>query len=153
MLTRRQFTKTGLALPLVLPAFALRSAITAAQAVRPNRSFISGVQFGLQPFCYHDLAMTRENRGELIRRLIRNGMGMVELHSTWVEPRFTASGVTPAAARDKLREWRLTPPPAYYQSVRKELDNAGISVFTYYVNPRHSRFCLLRCFGAVKICL
>ena len=121
-MNRRDFGKTLLG---GFSAFALRSTITAAQAVKPNRSFINGVQFGLQPFCYHDLAMTRENRGELIRRLVRNGMGMVELHATWVEPRL---------ARDKQREWRLMPPPGYYQSVRKELDNAGISVFTYYVN-------------------
>src|SRR5881397_3728264 len=118
MLTRRQFTKTGLALPLVLPAFALRSAITAAQAVRPNRSLINGVQFGLQPFCYHDLAMTRENRGELIRRLVRNGMGMVELHATWVEPRFNDPGVSAAAARDKQRAWRVSPPAGYYRGIR-----------------------------------
>jgi len=130
-LTRRDFGKAMLG---GVSVFALRSTIASAQAAKPNRSFINGVQFGLQPFCYHDLAMTRENRGELIRRLVRNGMGMVELHATWVEPRFNAPGVTAAAARDKLREWRLTPPAGYYQNVRKELDNAGISVFTYYVN-------------------
>jgi sugar phosphate isomerase/epimerase len=106
-----------------------------AQATKaPNRSFINGVQFGLQPFCYHDLPMIRENRGELIRRLVRNGMGMVELHATWVEPRFTEPGVTADAARQKQREWRLAPPRGYYQGVRKELDTAGVSVYTYYVN-------------------
>jgi sugar phosphate isomerase/epimerase len=98
-----------------------------------NRSLINGVQFGLQPFCYHDLAMTRENRGELIRRLVRNGLGMVELHATWVEPRFNDPGVSAAAARDKLRAWRLAPPAGYYRGIRKELDDAGVSVFTYYV--------------------
>ncbi len=50
------------------------------------------MQFGLQPFCYHDLAMTRENRPTLIKRLVQNGMGMVELHATWVEPRFNVPG-------------------------------------------------------------
>ena len=90
-----------------------------------NRSLVNGVQFGLQPFCYHDLPMTRENRGELIRRLVRNGMGMVELHATWVEPQ---------AARETLREWRLHPPAGYYQGIRKELDAAGVDVFTYYIN-------------------
>jgi sugar phosphate isomerase/epimerase len=99
-----------------------------------NRSLINGVQFGLQPFCYHDLPMIRENRGELIRRLVRNGMGMVELHATWVEPRFNGAGVTAPAAREKLREWRLNPPAGYYRGIRKELDTAGVEVFTYYVN-------------------
>src|SRR5438045_6903066 len=38
----------------------------AQTTARPNRSFINGVQFGLQPFCYHDLAMTTENSPELV---------------------------------------------------------------------------------------
>ena len=70
-----------------------------------NRSIIGGVQFGLQPFCYHDLAMTPDNRGTLVKRLVQNGFGMVELHATWVEPRFTAPGAA-AEAREKLRAWR-----------------------------------------------
>src|SRR5215813_11157887 len=104
--------------------------VASAQARRANRSLINGVQFGLQPFCYHDLPMIRENRGELIRRLVRNGMGMVELHATWVEPRFNATGVSASAARDQLRDWRLNPPSGYYQAIRKELDTAGVEVFT-----------------------
>ena len=74
-----------------------------------NRSLIGGVQFGLQPFCYHDLAMTPDNRGTLIKRLVQNGFGMVELHATWVEPRFDGSR-TAAEAREKLRGWRLSRP-------------------------------------------
>jgi sugar phosphate isomerase/epimerase len=132
-LTRRGFGKVLLA---GVSGFAApRSAREAfAQTHPPNRSLINGVQFGLQPFCYHDLAMTRENRGELIRRLVRNGMGMVELHATWVEPRFNDPGVSAAAARDSLRAWRLSPPAGYYRGIRKELDDAGVAVFTYYVN-------------------
>ena len=127
---RRDFGKvvvTGISGLAVL----LRAREVPAQA--PNRSLINGVQFGLQPFCYHDLAMIRENRGELIRRLVRNGMGMVELHATWVEPRFNDPGVSAAAARDQLRAWRVSPPAGYYHGIRKELDDAGVSVFTYYV--------------------
>ena len=132
-LTRRHFGKVLLA--GVSGFSALQSAREAfAQTHPPNRSLINGVQFGLQPFCYHDLAMTRENRAELIRRLVRNGMGMVELHATWVEPRFNDPGVSAAAAREKLRVWRLSPPAGYYRGIRQELDDAGVSVFTYYVN-------------------
>jgi sugar phosphate isomerase/epimerase len=133
-LTRRDFGKAAFAgagsvLMLLHPCRAY------AQKNKPaNRSLVNGVQFGLQPFCYHDLAMTPENRGELIRRLVRNGMGMVELHATWVEPRFNGPGVSPPAAREKLRAWRLNPPSGFYQSVRKELDASGVEVFTYYVN-------------------
>src|SRR6187200_542104 len=113
-LTRRDFGKVLLA--GVSGFAALQSTREAfAQTHPPNRSLINGVQFGLQPFCYHDLAMTRENRGELIRRLVENGMGMVELHATWCEPRFNAPGVNAATAREKLREWRVTASPDVYR--------------------------------------
>src|SRR5262245_18279345 len=92
---------------------------------RQNRSLINGVQFGLQPFCYHDLAMTRENRPTLVKRLVENGMGMVELHATWCEPRFDGPGLADETAREKLREWRLHPPAGYYAAIRKEFDAAG----------------------------
>ena len=127
-LTRRDFGKLSLAVAPGLAAGGWRQSPAA-----PNRSLIHGVQFGLQPFCYHDLAMTRENRPTLIKRLVQNGMGMVELHATWVEPRFNVPGVTATEAREKLREWRLTASPDDYRAVKKEFDEAGITIFTYYV--------------------
>jgi len=134
--TRREFGKV--AFVGVSQAAALLTQTRAARAQAntrvANRSLVNGVQFGLQPFCYHDLAMTPENRGELIRRLVRNGMGMVELHATWVEPRFNVPGTSASMAREQLRAWRLHPPAGYYQGIRKELDTAGVEVFTYYVN-------------------
>ena len=132
--TRREFGRTVLAGIGGTAALAYSRPAAAQSHAAANRSLIKGVQFGLQPFCYHDLPMIRENRGELIRRLVRNGMGMVELHATWVEPRFIGPGVTADAAREQLRGWRLRPPTGYYQGIRKELDAAGISVYTYYVN-------------------
>ncbi|HZX73105.1 MAG TPA: sugar phosphate isomerase/epimerase [Cyclobacteriaceae bacterium] len=132
-MNRRDFTKLSLtgasAALLGIPNFNLF-----AQPSTPNRSLISGVQFGVQPFCYHDLVMNRENRPELLRRIVQNGFGMVELHATWCEPRFTAPGVSTLQAREKLREWRLNAPAEYYQAIRKEFDDAGVSIFTYYVN-------------------
>lgn len=125
-LTRREFAAAAL-------AGALAPRLLAQQPPR-NRSYINGVQFGLQPFCYHDLGMTRENRPELIRRLVQNEMGMVELHATWVEPRFNAPGVSPEQAREQLRRWRLEARPDYYRAIRAEFDAAGIDIFTYYVN-------------------
>ena len=131
--SRREFGKFVLA---GIPALTVLQGATlrAQSAPASNRSRINGVQFGLQPFCYHDLAMTPENRRTLINRLVQNGLGMVELHATWVEPRFAAAGVSAEAARDKLRQWRLTAPPAFYQSIRKEFDDTGIVIFSYYVN-------------------
>jgi len=129
ILTRRDLGK------LTLAAFPSFAGISSAQpAAKPNRSYISGVQFGLQPFCYHDLAMTPENRSVLIQRLVQNEMGMVELHATWVEPRFNAPGLNAQEAREKLRHWRVTAPADHYQRIKKEFDDAGITIFTYYVN-------------------
>lgn len=125
ILTRRDFGKFALAGVPGLSALAQPLA-------KPNKSFISGVQFGLQPFCYHDLANTPENRHVLIERMVRNGMGMVELHATWVEPRFP--GVSPPEAAEKLRNWRLTAPADHYYKIKQEFDDAGITIFSYYIN-------------------
>src|SRR5262245_32598214 len=103
-MTRRDFARMTLT---GLPGLAL---VHGAGEPPSNRSFIGGVQFGLQPFCYHDLAMNPGNRAELLRRLVQNGFGMVELHATWVEPQFTATGVSAETARQQLRAWRLSRP-------------------------------------------
>lgn len=134
-LSRRAFNQWGLAsVPAVTRLATLYSSATAQTLGNRNRSYINGVQFGLQPFCYHDLAMNTQNRPELIRRLVQNGMGMVELHATWCEPRFDGRGVGAAEAREKLRNWRLATPSDYYRKIKREFDDAGITIFTYYVN-------------------
>jgi sugar phosphate isomerase/epimerase len=135
--TRREFGKLAMAgipsLSALSPGAFASGAARAAVPPSANRSYINGVQFGLQPFCYHDLPMNTDNRATLIQRMVQNGLGMVELHATWVEPRFNGPGVSAQDARDKLRNWRLNPPAGYYQSVKKEFDDAGITIFTYYV--------------------
>jgi len=125
-LTRRDFGKLALA--------GLSSSALAQTAGKPNRSYINGVQFGLQPFCYHDLAMNRENRPILIQRLVQNGLGMVELHAVWYEPNFALPGVSADEARDKLRNWRLNPPAGYFRDIKKEFDDNGITICTVYIN-------------------
>jgi sugar phosphate isomerase/epimerase len=139
-MTRRDFGRLAIAgAPLLGRVAASVVADLNAQAWEPavgagNRSLIGGVQFGLQPFCYHDIAMTPENRPTLIARLGQNGFGMVELHATWVEPRFAGAGVSADAAREKQRAWRLSQPVDHYSRVKREFDQAGITIFTYYVN-------------------
>ena len=67
-MTRRHFGRLALtSAPALGVASAWIDADLHAQVGDPvvrsdNRSFIGGVQFGLQPFCYHDLPMTPENR-------------------------------------------------------------------------------------------
>src|SRR5262249_57082311 len=125
-MTRREFGRgavlgwSAAVLRLARSGLVAAGQADAAAARRNNRSLVGGVQFGLQPFCYHDLAMTPENRSTLVRRLVQNGMGMVELHATWVEPRFTAPGASETAAREKLGAWRLGNPVDHYRMVKKE---------------------------------
>jgi len=134
-LTRREFVTVALGAAATAAGGRGSPRVLAAQAPRaPNRSLVGGVQFGLQPFCYHDLPMTPENRATLIRRLVQNGMGTVELHATWVEPRFAGPGIAADRAREQLRDWRLSNPVDHYRRIRQEFDEAGIDVFTYYVN-------------------
>ena len=136
LLKRRDFGKLALA---GVPSLAgLSSTALAQPASKPNRSYVNGVQFGLQPFCYHDLAMNRENRPILIQRLVQNGLGMVELHAVWYEPSFAGPGVSTEEAREKLRNWRLNPPAGYFHNVKKEFDDTGISICTVYVNISES---------------
>ena len=143
-MTRRHFGRLALtSAPALGVASAWIDADLHAQVGDPvvrsdNRSFIGGVQFGLQPFCYHDLPMTPENRSTLVRRLVQNGFGMVELHATWVEPRFTDLHVSPEQGREKLRDWRLSRSVDDYGRVKREFDEAGIVIFTYYVNINDS---------------
>src|SRR5688572_24817074 len=68
MYTRREFGALVAGSIPVVAALYEREA-SAQAAFPPNRSLINGVQFGLQPFCYHDLPMTPGNRGTLIKRL------------------------------------------------------------------------------------
>jgi len=140
-MTRRQFGKLALSGIPTLTARLIAGGPALPVLAEPNTagaagniSFIGGVQFGLQPFCYHDLPMTPENRGTLIKRLVQNGFGMVELHATWVEPRFTGSGASPEELREKLRAWRVSNPIEHYARVKQEFDDAGVTVGSYYVN-------------------
>lgn len=125
----------------------------AAQSAPPsNRSIVHGVRFGIQPFCYHDLPMTVENRPELLRRIVRNGFGIVELHATWCEPRFDAPGVSAEAARGKLREWRLRTPASYYERIRKEFSDQGVEIFGYWtgINTTYTDAEIHATFNAAK---
>ena len=133
-MTRRDFNKSVLATVPGIAAAVFNIDARAQTGAKTNRSYFNGVQFGLQPFCYHDLAMNIQNRPELVRRLVENSMGMVELHATWCEPRFDGPGVSSDEARARLRNWRLAARSEYYRKIKQEFDDAAITIFTYYVN-------------------
>lgn len=139
-LTRRQFNKFAFA---AVPALGTLGSLASPPSLRAAPmidSNIHGVQFGLQPFCYHDLPMNIANRPLLFQRMVQNGLGVVELHATWVEPRFTDPSLTADQARDKIRQWRLNTPASYYEAIRKEAEGYGISIFAYWTgfNDSHT---------------
>lgn len=127
-LSRRDLTRMILA----GPSLAAISGMAMAQGVssRPRPvSVVNGVRLGIQPFCYHDLAMNIGNRPLLIDAMLQNGIGIVELHMTWVQPSFTG----PTRAQ-QLRDWRLRTPLSYYEAIKKEFDDVGIEIFTVWIN-------------------
>jgi sugar phosphate isomerase/epimerase len=132
--TRRDFGKLAAASGAQL-ALVQGIGTRAAWAMVPGKpnSVINGVRIGVQPFCYHDLAMNPDNRHLLIDAMLQNGISIVELHASWVEPRSAAPGVDPEVARKQQHEWRLNTPPEFYTKIKKEFDDAGIEIFTYYV--------------------
>lgn len=132
-LTRRDFNKLVLGTVSGLGAVSLPAIARPAPKLPPNISTIDGVRFGLQPYCYHDLPMNRENRPILIQRMIENKLDIVELHATWCEPRFNGPGIGADDSRKKLRDWRASTPDFYYQKIKQEFDDAGIEIFSYWV--------------------
>lgn len=128
-ITRREFGRLSTIAGLSL---ASRGAWATAP-VMPN-SMVNGVQLGLQPFCYHDLPNIPANRPILIDRMVQNGLNVVELHAVWYEPRFTGPGADAAIARQRIREWRLTTPRSFYEGVKREFAEAGISIYSIWIN-------------------
>jgi hypothetical protein len=134
-LTRRDFGKLAAAsLPALRTAtLATFSPSAHAQSGKWINSTFSGVTIGLQPYCYHDLAMIPANRHILKERLVQNQIGVVELHAAWCDPPFSSMpGLTPAEVRQKIHDFRVNTPPSFYEAIRKEFNDAGIRIYSYY---------------------
>ena len=107
-------------------------------AGRPNnRSIIGGVQFGLQPFCYHDLAMTPENRATLVGGWCRTAWGW----SSCTRPGSSRGSLLRASAprpRAKSCARGGSATPAIITGVvKREFDEAGID--DIHVLRQHQR--------------
>lgn len=117
MLTRREFTRAGLA-GLVLPALAGR-AVDAAP--------VGGVRLGVQTYSFRELRPpTGDSVDILIKAMTECGLDECEVWAPQVEPRFTGGG-----ARAELRQWRLATPMSYFTAVRRKFESARINVFAY----------------------
>jgi sugar phosphate isomerase/epimerase len=123
MYSRREFSKIALA---SLPA-------TAALAqTRLLDSKIAGVQIGIQTYSFRDLPLDRA-----IAAIAEIGLGECELFPpAHVEPGELGPkpGQSPEqrkAAREALRNWRLTVPLDDFRMVRQKFNNAGIRIYAY----------------------
>jgi len=124
MYSRRDFGKIALASVPAATAFAAK--------INPN---VSGVTVGAQTYSYRDLPHTgRDNRDQvdaIVAALKTNGIGVVELYAAGIEP---PSG--PGAARESLRQWRLSTPMDHFKSVKQKFDDAGVTIHSYTINYR-----------------
>ena len=124
MYSRRDFAKMALAGVPVTAALAQDHKIN---------SKIAGVQLGAQSYSFRDLPVDRA-----IAAMAEIGLGEVELFPpAHVEPRppAPAPGQSQAearkAAREALRQWRLTVSLDEFKKVRKKFNDAGIEIYAY----------------------
>jgi sugar phosphate isomerase/epimerase len=125
MYSRREFART------VVASVPLASALAQARKID---SKIAGVQIGTQTYSFRDLPLDRA-----IAATVEVGLGEVELFPpAHVEPpRGPAAipgqsqGDARKAAREALRQWRLTVSMDEFKNVRKKFEDAGIQIYAY----------------------
>lgn len=117
MLTRREFTRAGIA-GLVLPVLAGRT-LSAAP--------IGGLRLGVQTYSFRELRPpTGDSVEVLIKAMTECGIDECELWSPQVELRTSGP-----SARADLRAWRLATPLSHFAEVRRRFEAAKITVFAY----------------------
>jgi sugar phosphate isomerase/epimerase len=134
--SRRDFTKILVA---GLPAFSI-----AGWAIDYK---FGGVALGAQTYSFRAAPATPGSSDKVdvdIRALQECGIGDIELFSPDIEPRNPVAGrgrggansPEAKAAREKLRQWRLSTPAGHFQSVRRKFNDAGVNIHSYTINYR-----------------
>ena len=119
---------------LALGAIAATGVARAGARGRPvdqaSRSRINGVRIGAITYSFRSIP----NVDDIVKGMASIGLGEVELMSNHAEAAAGAPsggrGNTPeaAAARETLRQWRLSMSPSTFAPVRKKFGDAGITV-------------------------
>lgn len=106
MMTRREFSRTALALP-------------AAAALAQSRidSKIGGVMLGAQSYSFREKPFD-----QMLQAFVDTGLGECELYSPHIEPRLP---------REELRKWRLSVSLDEFRNARKKFDAAGVNLYAY----------------------
>ena len=139
ILSRRQFTKTALALPLVLP--------TRAQAQRRVPHYASrfgGVHVGAQTYCYRSLRDTTQPwsaarvdqlMDKVVDAFVRNQIDLAEFWIALIEPPGgPGRGPTDPVMREALRQWRRSRPLDIFERARRKFNDAGIEIYSCMYN-------------------
>jgi sugar phosphate isomerase/epimerase len=124
---------------------------------------VKGMRLGTITYSYHDLpnVVGKNAIDAIIEDCKGSGVEILELMSTHCQPYTQAqaelaasrarSGATASGGfqtqdggeptdpdakkiRDDLRQWRLSTPMSYFTGIKKQLSDAGISVYAYTVN-------------------
>jgi len=119
MYSRRDFLKiTAASIPLT------------AFAVEIN-SVVSGVRLGAITYSFRQMPRTpgaSDAVDVMIKSCTECGIGEIELFSPDLEPS--------RLPREEIRKWRLSTPMDHFKAVKKQFNDAGISLFAYTVNFR-----------------
>jgi sugar phosphate isomerase/epimerase len=86
---------------------------------------IHGVTLGGQSYSFRNLPLE-----EMLAAWQKLGVTCIELYKSAIEPP-RQKGETPAAYRERIREWRLSVPMDVFREVRRKANGMGIDIRTY----------------------
>jgi sugar phosphate isomerase/epimerase len=130
-LNRREFAdRAVMGAASALISLSVAKAASPLEKIPPTRSTFNGVALGGNTYSLPQLALE-----DALRAFAEIGFGIAELHPRHVEPAFGPLGRgAPAAARQKLREWRLTVPLEQFEAIGKAFQARNIFLYAYNMN-------------------
>ncbi len=134
-ISRRTFCKAAAGVPFLIQS-------VGAQQIPET---VAGLHFGVETFSYHDAPPAGDPQlvPTIIRNMREDGIRECEIMSGHIEPwASVATGwwvQSRRAAgyqemRDAARHWRLTVPMDYYARIRRQFEDAGLSIYYYNIN-------------------
>lgn len=84
-----------------------------------------GVTLGIQSYTFRDKPIE-----EALRLIWQLGLSCLEIYRSHIEPA-RESGETRAAYRQRIRQWRVSPPLGRFRDVRRQAEAAGIGLYAY----------------------
>lgn len=124
--SRRTFNKLLLAgVPLSMMAKAA-----------PKYSKISGIQFGVESFSFHDVPRGVPHIAVpmVIQYMKEAGLAEVELMYGHIEPFGDYPGMSNDWPREEERRWRLTVSMSHYENIRKQFESEGMRIYVYDIH-------------------